>query len=122
MGYGTIYVSSLSEHVANEISCLKYSDQQVIDMHASLNKAVSTKKTTLIVVMSIVSIVFLANGIVIFSKTMPTATFIGYMIGLVLIVFFIGFVSWYCAIGKLTMKWNKLMKTFYPQLADRCKL
>lgn len=118
----TIHVLSLNERVVNDISCKKYSEEQLISLYESLNKDTKSKKTAYIVVMCILTVLFLGNGIYIFGRIMGFPGCIGAIIGLLFIVAFIGIVTWYAAIGKISMKWNKLISTFYPELREKCKL
>lgn len=117
-----IHSFSLDERISNAIVNSAYSESQITEMYNSLWEDQKKKKKGFIVAMAILSAMMLGYGVPVLIKTIGFPDAWPYLGMVVAVVVITAVISWYLSMGKIKIKWNKLIKNYYPEIYINCKL
>ena len=118
----TIYYTKLNEGLVQSLQNKRYKEEEVVEIYNSLKESTKKKKTGFIVAMVILGVMMLGYGPYALISSIGLPECLPLLLFLVVITIGVGVLVWYLMIGMVKIKWNKLMKVFYPSIYENCKL
>ena len=111
-----IHFVSLDPRIQNAIRNKQYSDEEIIKLNEKIKKDERTKKKTFIVTMTILTLLLLVGGIIIYGSEIGFPDALPLLLLNMFVVVIVGPISWYAAIGRMEKQWDDLMSLYYHDI------
>ena len=117
-----IHMITLSPEVANGIMSRKYSEAQLGQMYDSYISINKKRKQGLLIAMILVAVMMIGYGVPVFVIKIGLPEALPLIIMIFVIVGIVWFLTWYLTLESVKLKWNSLIKEYYPLCYEKYKL
>ena len=117
-----IHIFTLSSEVARGIEERRYSEGQIAEIYESYKKDEHSKKKGFWIAMILVAALFLGYGIPVVVKSIGLPEAFPLIVSIFVFIGIVWVLTWYFTIGAIKLKWNRLIKEYYPVIYEKYRL
>ena len=120
---GKIYYNKISEQLEKSICNNELSEEKLTQIYDPLKVEIKKKKQPVLFIVIFLTVIWILLGIVpAIVESVDTGLLQIIIVGGLIFIGLLSVFAWYISAGKVTLKWNKLIKEYYPSERDKLKL